>query len=136
MEQKDYLLREVEKIGAAIRAIYQKIFGGNANSAITLEHQIENAKGQLLSETNFDLDKFLELNTDESNEYILRFEGFSVENIELLAKCVSEIGFSEKCENSKKYLEKALQLYDLCNLKGKTYSMEREANITAIKNVL
>ena len=136
MEQKDYLLKEIEKIGVIVNAIRQKIFGGKENLAITLEHQIENTKGELLNETNFDLDKFLDLNTEESNEYILSFAGFNVENIELLAKRLSEIGFSDNCDDSKKYLEKALQLYNLCNLKSKTYSFERETNINAIKNVL
>jgi hypothetical protein len=136
MVQRDFLLREIEKIGAIVSAIRQKLFGGKGNSAITLERQIENAKGQLLSEINFDLDNFLDLDIDKSNEYILSFEGFSVENIELLAECISEMGFSNKCDNSKKYLEKALQLYDLCNLKSKTYSMERETNIMTIKETL
>ena len=136
MEQKDYLLREIEKIGSITSALRQKIFGGKENLAITVEQQIKDAKGQLLSEINFDLDKFLGLDTEKSNEYILSFEGFSVEDIEILAECFSEIGFSENYENSKKYLEKALQLYNLCNLKSKTYSFGRETNISAIKNAL
>ena len=136
MEQKDYLLKEIEKIGTIIGIILQKLLGGKGNAAITLEHQIENTKGKLLNEMNFDLDKFLDLNTADANEYILNFAGFSVENIGLLAECLSEIGFNDKCDNPKKYLEKALQLYNLCNLKGKTYSIERETNINAIKNAL
>jgi hypothetical protein len=136
MEQKDYLLREIEKIGAIVSAIRQKIFGGKGNLAITLEHQIENAKGQLLNETNFDLDKFLDLNIEESNGYILSFEGFNVENTEILADCFSEIGFNGNLENSENYLEKALQLYNLCGEKSNTYSFERETNINAIKNIL
>jgi len=39
MEQRDYLLREIEKIGAIMSAIRQKIFGGKGNLAITLEQQ-------------------------------------------------------------------------------------------------
>jgi len=104
--------------------------------AITLENQIENSKEMLLNEMNFDLDKFLTLNTEELNEYISGFEGFNVENIELLADCLSQIGFDGNCDNSKIYLEKSLQLYELCNLKSKSYSFEREANINAIKSVL
>ena len=117
MEQKDYILKEIEKIGVIMRALWQKIFGGKGNTAITLERQFENTKGELLNKTDFDLDKFLALNTEESNEYILSFAGFNVENIGLLADCLS-------CDNSKKYLEKALQLYNLCDLKSKTYSLE------------
>lgn len=136
MEQKDYLLREIEKIGAIVSAIRQIIFGGKGNLAITLDYQIENAKGMLFRDMNFDLDKFLGLNMEESNKYIFSFKGFNVENIETLADCFSEIGFRNNCNNSKKYLEKALQLYNLCNLKSKTYSFEREKNIDAIKNTL
>ncbi|MDR2684940.1 MAG: hypothetical protein LBB53_06130, partial [Prevotellaceae bacterium] len=64
MIKKDYLLREIEKIGAIISAIRQKIFGGKENLAITIEHQIENTKEQLLYEINFDLDKFLDMNME------------------------------------------------------------------------
>ena len=136
MEQRDYLLREIEKIGAIMNAIRQKIFGGKGNLAITLEQQIEATKGMLLNEMNFDLDKFIDLNVEDTNEYLNTFQGFSVENIEILAESISEIGFDNKCNYSQKYLKKALQLYELCGLKSKTFSFERETNINAIKNAL
>ena len=136
MEQKDYLLREIEKIGQIISAIRQKLFGGNENLALTIESQVEAAKGMLLNGADFDLDKFLTLNIEDSNEYICSFEGFNIENIEFLAEYISEIGFSDESGKFKTYLEKALLLYELCNLKSKTYSLERETNIKAIKNVL
>ena len=135
MVQRDFILREIEKFGTIIHAFRQKIFGGSGNVAITLENQIENAKGMLLQEMNFDLDKFLALNTEDLNEYISCFDGFSVENIELLADSLSQIGFDDHCKSSKIYLEKSLQLYELCNLKSKSYSFERDANIKAIKNI-
>jgi len=136
MEQRDYLLREIEKIGAIMSAIRQKLFGGKGNLAITLEQQVNDTKGMLLDKMNFDLDNFLELNDEGTNEYIKNIDGFSVENIEILAEIISEIGFDNKCDNSQKYLEKALQLYELCGFKSKTFSFEREANINAIKNAL
>ena len=136
MEQKDYLLREIEKIGVILGVTIQKIIGGKGNAAIAIEQQVENAKEKLLDEINFNIDKFLDLNIEDSKEYIFNFEGFNANNIELLAKCFSETGFTDNCVNSNKYLEKALQLYNLCNLKSKTYSLEREENINTIKNAL
>lgn len=136
MEQKDYLLREIEKIGLIINAIRQKLFGGNGNLSVTVENQFETLKEMLLTETNFDLDKFLSLNIEESNEYLCSFKGFSAENIEHLAECISDICLSDNYRGSKKYLEKALQLYELCNSKSKTYSLERETTINSIKSVL
>jgi len=136
MTQRDFILKEIEKIGAMINAIRQKIFGGKDNASITLETQIENAKEMLSNGINFDLDNFLDLDLEKSNNYICSFEGFSVENIELLAQCISQIGFSDKCEHPQKYLEKALQLYKLCNSESKTYSFERERSIEIIENAL
>jgi len=132
MEQKDFVLREIEKIGAILSAIRLIIFGGKDNLAIIPEKQLENAKEMLLNKINFDLDKFLELNAEESIEYMNSLKGFSVENLELLADCFAQTGFNDKGDNQKKYFEKALQLYELCNLKSKTYSIERESKIKAI----
>jgi len=137
MKLKDYLLRKIEKTGSITSVLRQKKIGIKENLTIT-EQQAKNADGELLSEVNFDLhlDKLLDLNIERSDEYILSFDGFCVEKIEVLAAFFSEIGFSEKYENSKKYLAKSLQLYNMCNLKSKTYSLERETNISAIKNAL
>jgi hypothetical protein len=133
MEQKDYLMREVEKIGLIMSAIGQKIFGGKGNTAITLEEQIKDAKDMLFNGADFDMDKFLNSTVQDSNKYISGFIGFNNDNIELLANYLFQIGLSNKSDNSKKYLEKALQLFELCNLQDKTYSFERESNIKIIK---
>jgi len=133
MEQKDYLMREVEKIGLIMSAIGQKIFGGKGNTAITLEEQIKDAKDMLFNGADFDIDKFLNSTIQDSNKYISGFIGFNNDNIELFANYLFQIGLSNKSDNSKKYLEKALQLFELCNLQDKTYSFERESNIKIIK---
>lgn len=136
MERRDYLLLEIEKIGQILIAIKQKLFGGKENLAITIEKQTEDAKEVLFNETNFDLDKFLALNGEESVQYLSSFKGFDVENTERLADFLSHIGFNDQSDKSKRYLEKALQLYELCRLNSKTYSLEREGKIVAIKNFL
>lgn len=136
MEQKDYLLREIEKIGLIIRAIRQRLFGGKDSFAINIEQQVETEKGMLIRDLNFDLDKFLLLNEEETDIYLNKFEGFNVENIEYLAEVISKIGLSEKFDKSVIYLEKALLLYELVNRKSKTYSEEREKKIITIKKAL
>ncbi|MEA4935126.1 MAG: hypothetical protein VB102_00645 [Paludibacter sp.] len=136
MEQKDYLLREIEKIGLIIRAIRQRLFGGKDSFAVNIEQQVEAEKGMLFRELNFDLDKFLLLDVEETNNYLNKFEGFNVENIEHLAEVIFQIGFNENFNKSRIYLEKALRLYELVNRKSKTYSTEREKKIITIQNVL
>ncbi len=136
MEQKDYVLREIEKIGLIVRAIRQKLFGGKDSLAINIEEQVAEAKGRLLSEMEFNLDKFLLMDAKQSSEYLSNFAGFNIDNFELLAECISQIGFSNNSHNSIIYLEKALQLYELCNLRSRTYSIERERSITKTKKAL
>ncbi|HRW70752.1 hypothetical protein, partial [Lentimicrobium sp.] len=115
MEQKDYLLREIEKLGIVIRAIQQKIFGGSGPPALSPERQEAEAREMLFSEMNFDLDRFLQMDLAESEKYVNGFKGFSIENIEALAAFIAKIGFSKQSEPSRTYLEKALQLFEICN---------------------
>ena len=136
MEQKDYILKEIQKIGLILSAIRQKLFGGKSNLSITFECQIDATKDMLFNEIDFDLDKFLTLNMEDANEYICSFQGFNIDNIEALAEYLSQIGFNDESGKFKNYLEKALQLYELCNLKSDTYSFERERNIRVIKDAL
>jgi hypothetical protein len=101
------------------------LFGGKDNPAINIEKQVDDAKGKLLKELNFDLNKFLHLDNEETNSYLNSIEGFNNENIEQLADYISQIGFSKQFDESIIYLKKALQLFELINLKSKTYSIER-----------
>lgn len=136
MEQKDYILREIEKIGLIIKLIRQKLFFSKENLSLSIENQFINMKEMLFEGTDFDFDKYSSMNLEESNEYINSFKGFSIENIELLAECIYEKCINENHPDAKKYLEKSLQLYELCNLKSKTYSIDRETIILKIKNAL
>ncbi len=133
MEQKDYLLREIEKIGRIMRAIRAKLFGGNDNLAITLEKVTEDLKEMLLNDANLDLEKLLVLDAAETDAYLNTLQGFSVENIELLAETLSETGLKY---DSTVFLEKALQLFGICSLRDRTYSFKRETNISMIKDAL
>ncbi|MCE5179768.1 MAG: hypothetical protein LLF81_11585 [Porphyromonadaceae bacterium] len=136
MEQKDYILREIEKIGIILNFIREKFFSSKSNLSKSIDDQLKDMKEMLLTEIGLDIDKFLSLNIEDSNEYICSFKGFNSENIELLAGCISQICLNENTIDSKKHLEMALQLYELCNLKSQTYSLERENKIMTIKNAL
>jgi len=133
MEQKDFLLREIEKIGRIMRAIRQKLFGGKESLAITLEKVTADLKEMLLNDSNLDLEKLLALDAGETDAYLNTLQGFSVENIELLAETLSETGLKY---DSTLFLEKALQLFGICSLRDRTYSFKRETNISMVKDAL
>ena len=131
MEQKDYLLREIEKIGVLMRALRQKLFGGEKEKfSIAPEWQIADLKEMLLGDANLDLDKLMGLDQEKTQQYFSELAGFNVANIELLAQTLAEIGFGH---HSEPFLVKALQLYEICNQIDRTWSPERESNIRKIK---
>ncbi len=136
MEQRDFILREIEKIGKMLNAIRRKLFGGKETIFVTVEEQYSDLVEMLLREVDFDLERILSPDHDKTDEYLSRFSGFNTENIEHLAEIISEIGFSRSDKNAVRYLEKALLLYDICNLRSKIYSLERETKIAAIKRAM
>lgn len=133
MEQKDYLLREIEKIGAVMRAILNRFTGNTENLAITIEKRFEQTKEQLFAVTGLDLDEFLKLDMAETKEFIMHFKGINIVNLELLAEILFHLGMENKSGNENIILSKALILYELCNETDKTYSIERELKIEMIK---
>ena len=136
MELRDYLLREIEKIGTVIRAIRQKLFGGTDELAISVDNQAEVLKEMLLEEAYIDLDELLALDVLKTDEYLAGHKGFNVENIELLALTLLDLGLNSKSPDSAGLLEKALQLYEICNRRDKTFSFDREASMNRIRNAL
>lgn len=136
MEQKDYLLREIEKIGAVMRAILNILTGTADIEAIKLEKQFEQTKELLSDETGLNLDEFLGLNVSETKEYIRNYKGMNSENLELLAEILFRVGVKNESVTDKELLTKALHLFEICNETDHTYSTFRENKIKLIKSLL
>ncbi len=134
MLQKDYLLREIEKVGLILSHIHRKIWG---RDKVSCQEQWQCDVSETLSrELNFNLDKFLALDLEDSLEYIESFKGFDDSNTELLANCLAEMGFRSASEESRVYLQKTLQVYEFLNQKTKTFSLERTQNMQKIRKAL
>jgi hypothetical protein len=136
MEQKDYLLREIEKIGMVLRAILQRILGSNNGFQQEFEKSFAETNELLIQDANFDLDKFLLSKNDEFMEDFEKLKGFNFENIELLADIVFQMGLTHKPEESMLYFEKSLELLGFCNKKSKTFSIERERKMQQIMTAI
>lgn len=136
MEKRDYLLREIEKIGLLLNMILNKLAGKDVNFATTIENQFQETKDLLLHEIGFNLEHFLKLGKSETSVYLGEFTGLNNSNIELLADVLYTEGITIHSGHSDDCLHKALLLYELCKLSDKTYSFERENKITAIKKAL
>lgn len=136
MEQEDYLLREIEKIGMLLRGILNSLMHRNENLAITVMNPFEETKELLRDELNFELDKFVSLDESSAKEYLSHFSGMNIVNLELMADVLLQCGINNPSENSRDLLEKALQLYELCNTADKTFSRVREDKMNGIKKAM
>jgi len=136
MGQEDYLLLEIEKITLMLRLILSKLTGNKDNQAIVIEKQFEETNELLLAELNFDLEQFLKLDESDSAEYISHFKGNNPANLELLAEIITQLGFNEDHAAKKDCLQKAVQLYEICNITANTYSIERENKISFLRKFL
>ena len=136
MEQKDYLLREIEKIGVLMRTVFNQLAGRKNDFAFIAENQIEEAKGLLFQETGFDMDIFLSLTDSETAQYISKYDVLKGPNTELLADILKEMGMKAGSAIAEEYLRKALMVYELCSSIDKTFSFDRERKIRGIHNAL
>ncbi|MDD2277573.1 MAG: hypothetical protein PHS05_00770 [Bacteroidales bacterium] len=136
MEQKDYILREIKKIGMILRAIINRLTGSMDGTAIQIEKQFQETKEMLTIEMDFDLDKFMEQNESESKNYLSSFRGINIENLELLADVLMQMGFKYKDIQKQFYLHKSIQLFNYCKQMDKTYIHARESKIYQINKEL
>ena len=136
MEQRDYLLREIEKFGLLIKAILNKLHLIRDNSSIALEKQFDETCELLLNDAEFNLKEFLWIDESEIEQYLQKHNAIRGSNIELLADLLKTMGVKNLTGNRSKILGKALKLYEICNLQDKTYSADRENKIEFLKNLL
>jgi hypothetical protein len=136
MEQKDYFLREIEKIGLVLRAIFNHLIGKNDDLSITINTQFDITTEQLFGEIAFDFNHYISLDEEASEAYLIGFDGMNSDNLELLADITYQLGLNAPSDNQKVLLQKALHLYQLCEEKDKTFSYDRERKILEIRNAL
>ena len=133
MEQKDFILREIEKIGKLLLFLIDKFI-----PAKTIQEQQRTEKlinSELLEHYGNDLEYILSVEEKDFDTILTKNSGFNFNNIELLADLLFTLANNQQSIN-KKYLLKALELYEYINTKSKTFSFERDHKITTIKSIL
>lgn len=130
MEQKDFILRNIEKIGALISYLI-----GQYKSAKNIEEQQETEElinKQLLDNYGADLQFILDLDEHNYESAFSENKGFNFENIELLA----DLLFTLNNKKDQKYILKALSLYKYIDAKSKIFSLERADKMATIRLLL
>ena len=133
MQQKDFILREIEKISTLLRYLIGKLIP--SNSVENYEETIELINRELVENSGFNINEILEFSIKDFDKVLIQNKGYSFENIELLADLLYTLG-NDQSQPKNNYLKKTLQLYEYINEKSKTYSFERISKIEEIKELL
>jgi hypothetical protein len=131
MEQKDYILREIQKISILLRYLLGKILP--VKSFEEIKKINEEINQEFLKNLGYDLEALVNISKNKFNEEFGSNKGFNLENIELLADLLYNASV-KSTDTKQKVLKKSLELYEYVNETGKTFSFEREIKIGKIKN--
>ena len=135
MEQRDYILREIEKTGLLLRKILNSLTGDTENSAI-ITNRFEEVYTQMHNETGIDINKILSLNETNLLEFFLQHKEFNTNNIEMLAEILLTLGLNDNNSCRQEYLGTALRLYSYSAHSSKTFSVGREHKMNIIENMI
>ena len=135
MQREDYILREIEKIGMMLMMMIKKLMVKKEKLPRQYDYELKEAK-EMLQDSGFDMDEFLQLDHSQIEDYLMKMDGMRGPNLELLGDLLREMGLISDPGLTDAYLEKALNMYELCNARDKTFSLERENKINEIKNHL
>ena len=129
MEQKDYILREIEKIGQMLRMLVDRIKRMKSTDSETISQQMDEHLDQIIDRMGFDLKESLELGEMEFEAYLIGLSGYSVPNLELLADLLVEIGSGSGQPRRSECLRSALRIYVTARKLDRTFSITREEKI-------
>lgn len=131
MQQKDFILREIEKISTLLRYLIGKLIP--SSSVENSKETIELINRELVENSGFNINEILNISINDFDEVFTQSKGYSFENIELFADLLYTIG-NDSLENKNNYLQKALEIYEYIDKKTKTFSFERLNKIIKINS--
>lgn len=135
MEQRDYILREIEKIQIVLQALLNKVTGGNSDIP-PLNEDFEQANQHFINDTRVDLNMLLKSNSNQFDNIFKQENGYNEANIEMFADILAEMAKKAE-ENLKDQLnQKALETYEYVDDLSNSFSFQRRKKMDDLKKKL
>jgi hypothetical protein len=134
MEQRDYLLRQIEIMTQTLVNLIRRLLGLKEIN----EEDAQQATDEMLKDNlNLSITDILNTPLDEIVDLILSHEGTHETNIDLFAEILAiNAKASTDAQRKRKLFERALELYSWLDRKSGTFSIERHQKMNEIKNYL
>jgi len=136
MERRDLIKDEIEQFGRVLGVIIANFLGLKAKGEVI--QGIEISKKELKNELDIDIDKLIDLSNNDLIKYLADHK-LTAEHIELIADFLLKIVESNTLtgkQDTKKYLEKVLYLYDMADVFSQTISFDRINKKSKAENAL
>jgi len=134
MEQRDYILREIEKISVMLLAMLGKF------RRIKSKKQFEQERAMIDSELEeageLSIDKLILFSEEEILSFINKNKGFDHRNMELLAELLITFARNLPENESRNLNQKALLILEYIDRETRTFSMDRSLKISSLKEKL
>ena len=135
MEQKDYILREIEKIRIVLEALLNKLKGGNGDIP-KVNEDFDKVNKLFITDTRVDLNKLLKSGSNEFDNIFLKEYGYNEENIEQFADILAEMGNKAEGNLKEQLNQKALETYEYVDTLSNSFSFGRKMKVDALKKEL
>jgi hypothetical protein len=138
MEQRDYLIRQIEQFGQVLGKVLFDLLGLKNKGDIS--ESIEFTTRLLISELDVDLEKLVSIKRDELIDALICKKGFNNENLEILAEILMQTGDNYfKIKNLHKgeiFCQTSLTIYEYLDKSDKTYSFDRKEKMKSLITLL
>ena len=138
MEQKDYLMRQIEQAGRVLGKVLADLTG--LKNQGKLQDGIGQAEQTLQSELDLSIEELIGIPVDQLINTLLEKERMFQENFEKLADLLVELaeGYEQhkNLEKSRDLYQRALVLYEYVDQAGSAFSFNRHSKMQRLKDRL
>ena len=115
MAQEDKIKREIDRIGLVLAKLLNILLHKNNHHEEAINDFVQQTKNEL----DIDLPSFLEMDNNDSLQYLVKEKNFSHEHLRAFANLLYEIaGNTTNQEQERKLKNKALVIYEYIHVNG------------------
>ena len=131
MEQRDYIIREIEKISTLLLGLIGKL--KRIKSQVVFENERIDFKNEFEEGTGVSIDDIIAGDINKLKGVLTKENGFDFGNIDMLAELLYEFSLLMDRSDRREMLEKSIVLMEYVDQEGKIFSMDRKFRIEEIR---
>ena len=134
MQQRDYILREIEKISVLILGMIGRL--RRIETGKQFEQERESLYKDVQEATGMTINKLLEVDIDDMEQLLTRENGFDNTNIDMLSELLYEFSFHLEKDERELCIRKAIFILEWLSQEERTFDLERERRLSEYRDAL